>query len=111
MSPKKPSVRFGTPVPDIPEPLIPNGHGGAEHWQQVADHCTANPSVWHPVTIGHLTADRHRQVVSGINGNTTAQLLAFRDGGYRAAFREGQLYVRFDPAAEVSPIRRKRATA
>lgn len=93
MSPKKPTVRFGTPTPTIPDAYIPGRTQGAAHWQQVADHCTTTPSVWHPVTIGHLSADRHRGVTTSIS---QGELFAFRSGGYRAAFREGQLYVRYD---------------
>lgn len=107
---RKPAVRFGQPLAEVPEPRVPSNTGrGAEHWAMVADHCTENPGVWHPVAIAQLTVERHRQAVGGINSR---DLLAFRPAGFKAAFREGQLYVRYDAPADVevpTPIRRRKS--
>lgn len=105
---KRPSVRFGTPVAEVPDTHVPTGGRAAEHWQEVADHVTTAPGVWHPVTIGHLPVDRHRGVVTGIN---RSELIAFKAGGFRAAFREGQLFVRYDAPAvvEVTRIGRRKS--
>lgn len=101
MSPKTIGVKIGAPLTELPDSNLRNGPAPASHWLQVADACRANPGQWLPVTIGHLKVDRHRGVPSDISHG---RLAAFRGGNFAGAFRNNQLYIRFDAVATVAPI-------
>jgi len=114
MSPKKstskPLVTFGEPVADLPE-ARPGGKptGGAPHWVKIATHAKENPGAWHPVRIPHLTIAAHSGAVSNINATSlgkSRQNAAFAEPGYRAAYREGTLYIRYDAPAESTNVRK-----
>lgn len=104
MTPKKNTkntVQFGAPVESLPRGLGKTTPP-ASHWVKVADHVKANPGAWHPIQIGHLSINAHRQ---GAHLIRTQSLFSFREPGYDAAFRDGLLYVRYDaPAATTAPI-------
>lgn len=96
----KATVQFGTPVDAIPGFSIPPKQFSS-HWLTVAAECRSHPNQWVPVRIGHLTLNRHRQVPADIRkGN----LGPFRDGTWDAAFRDGQLYIRFVSPAELKAV-------
>lgn len=92
---KRSNVTIGEPVDELPNPDLPSNYGNfAPHWVKVGATCLQHEGKWTPVRIGHLSVDRHRQVVSEINGG---KLAAFRNWpGFKAAYRDGQLYVRYD---------------
>ena len=113
MSPKKNTaktlVSFGDPVDELPDARHGGGaRGGAPHWIKAAGYVKANPGQWHPVRIPSLTIKAHSGAVSNINASSlgkSRQNLAFTEPGFRAAFREGTLYIRYDaPVAAVRKI-------
>lgn len=107
--------KFGQPVAELPEAIGGTNRGAAPHWLETAAHVHANPGVWHPVRLDHLTIKGHASAGQRINAATrnspskTSKNPAFAEPGYQAAFREGVLYVRYDaPAgAKVSRIGKK----
>lgn len=106
MSTKKAS--FGKPTTDLPERnpgRVTNGP--AAYWVDVADHCRRNKGQWVPVTIGALSVDRHRQIPSNMR---RGQLAAFRRGNWQSAYRNGQLYIRYDGEATTSSVVHIRAS-
>lgn len=100
-------VKFGAPVDSIPEANLPRGHNGAPHWNAIAAHVEASPGAWIPCTIPHLSLNAQRAGAAAINSASAhgKGILAFRKPGFRAAFRENTLYVRYDTPA-VAKLRR-----
>lgn len=97
------NVTIGQPVDSLPDAHLPSNSGNfAPHWVRVGAACLQHEGQWVPVRIGHLSVDRHRQVVSEINNG---RLAAFRNWpGFKAAYRDNTLYVRYDdPESATDP--------
>ncbi|MDN5670055.1 MAG: hypothetical protein L0G87_16845, partial [Renibacterium salmoninarum] len=97
-----PSLSFGEPAETLPE--AQQKYPPAPHWAKVAKYCQAKPDAWHPVRLGHLTRDGHRTAAAAIRRHTYA---AFRGPEWEAAYRDGELYVRYNTRAtgSVSTLR------
>lgn len=112
MAPKKntPKVKFGDPVKSIPDALAPRDGKGAPHWIAVAQHVKANPGMWWPVRLDHMSIKGHASAVGRINaaskdtGLDKGKNKAFTEPGFSAASRDGVLYVRYDKPASVHQI-------
>lgn len=106
MSPTKNRVvTIGAPIDTLPPAPGPSNAGNfAPHWVKVGAACLQHEGQWLPVRIGHLSVDRHRQVVSEINAG---KLAAFRNWpGFKAAYRDNTLYVRYDdPETVTTPLK------
>ena len=99
---KKAAVTFGAPTDTLPRTLGVTTPPAA-HWVKVAEHVKANPGVWCPVQIGHLTINAHKQASHTIRAK---KLFSFREPGFDAAFRDGQLFVRYDAPAQPKQIKK-----
>lgn len=106
MTRSKLDVQIGTPLDTLPSEAS-RTTPPARHWLKVAEHARTNEGHWLPVRVGHLTVDRHRQAAYDIRHR---KIVAFRDAGFEAAFRDGTLYVRYvEPVQAAGVTRIKRA--
>jgi hypothetical protein len=106
-------IEHGT---DLPEARNGAGQNGpAAHWVEVAEAAKERPGTWLIVRLDHLTRKGHQSAASTINAATrnsdskTGKNAAFMEPGYQAAYREGELYVRYDQPTKVRSIGKRSA--
>lgn len=93
----KSQIKVGKPTDSLPETSPLATKKSAPYWEEAAQAVRARPGMWVPITIPHLTVKRHQHCMTDVK---KGKIYAFRDtshGTYDAAYRQGQLYIKYTP--------------
>lgn len=95
------TVTIGAPIDELPH----RRRQSSSRWDPIAAEARNHPGRWIPIRL-----NTRQKALSTIVGHIKrGKYVAFRDGDYQAAQREGVLYVRYDGPANVTPIHQEEA--